>query len=368
MGGLGLQFDSIFQLIFSLLFMVVVVTAISIVFSIIAIPFSALGKFAQSLIERMRTQQFAQQSAQAKIDARLERLFPRSKAPMPDWVEVRAEVVAGGGLVELWTDYHSGGRGSYSQAAFGDHYEAWRRDAPAQLAALDALERSWGAERDTRLVTAYVDALAALKRNGDTVKWVQTQLRLGEAAVARDGPLRAMAVPAYESALSELTPERHPVEWVRAQHGLGTVPGDHSRAARAFGQALAVLAKSYQRGDLANKLSWICIKLDQAYALLQVGRAGNAPAAVAAECAYDEALSMLEATHDPERFGRAKLNLANAVETQGDCAAGTAALGHYQRARALYQSALAFWAEQKLSKYKRMSRNLERLDDKVRRA
>ena len=49
MGGLGLQFDSIFQLIFSLLFMVVVVTAISIVFSIIAIPFSALGKFAQQV-------------------------------------------------------------------------------------------------------------------------------------------------------------------------------------------------------------------------------------------------------------------------------------------------------------------------------
>ena len=210
-----MHFDSIFQLVFSLLFMVVVFTAIAFILSIIALPFSALGKFAQSLIERMRTQQFAQQSAQAKIDARLGRLFPRSKAPVPDWVEVRAEVTAGGeGLVELWNDYHRAGRGSYTQAAFGDHYEAWRRDAPAQLAALDAVERSWGEERDARLVQAYGDVLAALKLNGDTIGWVQVQLRLGEAgAVARDGALRAMAVAAYESALCELTPERHAAEW-----------------------------------------------------------------------------------------------------------------------------------------------------------
>ncbi len=351
-----MHFDSVFQLIFSLLFMVVAFTAIAFVVSIIALPFSALGKFAQSLIERMRTQQYAQQAAQTKIDARLERLFPRSRAPMPDWVEIRAEVTAGSvGLVELWTDYHRAGRGSYTQAAFGEHYEAWRRDATAQLAALEAIERTWGAERDARLVTAYADTLAALKRTGDTVKWVQVQLRLGSVA-------------AFESALTELTPERSPALWVRAQHGLGVAVGDHSRAAQAFGQALAVLPKVYQRGDLANKLSWISIKLDQAYAQLQVGRAGNAPAAVAAERAYDEALSVLEASHDPERFGRAKLNLANAVETQGDCAAGAVALGQYQRARALYQSALSFWAEQKLSKYKRMSRNLERVDDKIRRA
>ena len=46
---------------------------------------------------------------------------------------------------------------------------------------------------------------------------------------------------------------------------------------------------------------------------------------------------------------------------------GAAALGHYQRARALYQSALQFWSEQKLSKYKRMSRNLERVEEKIRR-
>ena len=149
--------------------------------------------------------------------------------------------------------------------------------------------------------------------------------------------------------------------------GLSAETGDHSRAAQAFGRALAVLAKDYQRGDLANKLSWISIKLDHAHALLQVGRTGNAQAATAAEHAYDEALGVFEAGHDKERWGRAKLNLANAVETQGDCVGGAAALGHYQRARALYQSALQFWSEQKLSKYKRMSRNLERVEEKIRR-
>ena len=67
-GGSGLHFDSIFQLIFSLLFMVVIFTAIAFILSIIALPFSAMGKFAQSLIDGMRTQQYAQQAAQEETE------------------------------------------------------------------------------------------------------------------------------------------------------------------------------------------------------------------------------------------------------------------------------------------------------------
>jgi hypothetical protein len=361
--GSQLHFNSIAELLFVLVFMVVAVILVGITFGIVGGVLGLLGGLGRRMVETMRVRQSRALDARRETDERLERRFPCGGST-PDWAEARAEIAAGHASLEsLWDEYRSARRGVWSQAEFADRYGAWRDDAEAQLQEIEILDRSCVANREVKLFQSYQDALAALEHGGDRARWTSTQLRFAD--IERN-PTRAAC--AYERALNASIEGSD--DWARAQYGLAhalnlcaeTLP--HLSEAAPY---LARAAEAYECLLSAPKPQVsVALRLEYAHVLLRLGRSGDERAAAKAERAYDEALAEMDRDHDPAAWARAKLNIANAVETQGDAADGADARRYYERARLLYEEALRFWSEKKLARYTRMKRNLARVEEKLR--
>lgn len=361
--GSQFHFDSLWEMLFVLAFMFVAIFLVGMAFTLVAGALGLLGGLGGSMIETMRVNQSRARDRMRQTEERLDRLFPRG-ASTPDWTEVRAEIAAGrASLKSLWDEYRTARRGAWSEAEFADHYAAWRGDAEAQLQAIDIFDRSWDSNRDVKLSQSYRDALSALEQRGDWTQWARTQLRFADSE--RD-PARAAS--AYESAAAASA--KGSDDWLRAQYGLARALDLRAGELRNLADAAPYLARSAEAYShvlsAPRSQDFPTLRLEYAHVLLRLGRSGDSGAATNAERLYDEALADMDRDGEPAAWARARLNRANAVEAQGDAADGAEARRHYERARVLYEEALQFWSEKKLARYARMSRNLARVEEKLR--
>lgn len=379
--GSQLPFESIFQLIFILGFMVIGFTIIAFVFGLFGSAAAWIGGKAQESIDEMARRQREKEALErARLD-RLNRLFPKSKAPDVDWLEVQDEItVLQTDLAHLWQDYHDNAKGSLTQSQFQTAHAAWLQDTKAQVSALERANRDWSEHRTTKVAHAYSRVFATLRKSGAIEDWVTHLRKLATTAeTGRQEPLPALAVASIEEVLPRLNFATHPDVWVEMHCLLGKHLAINARERESkyddpalLDRAVSAYGKAYDKVTAANAplkhdgLEIMQLRLDYAHVLLRLGESGNAAAASLAETILTETAASMPANASMRAMANVKLNLARAVETQGDCARGSTRKAHYVRAQALYQNALDFWEGNGVEKLSRAKRNLERLENKLR--